>query len=222
MLIFLDTADLSSIKKAIEFYPIDGVTTNPSIIAKENKDYIKLIKDIQKIIGDERILHIQVISTKAKDMVEEANFIRETFGKNVYIKVPVTENGIKAIKILKKEGFNITATAIFTPQQALIAAKAGADFVAPYVNRLDNISGNGIRVINEIKRLFDNYNLETKILAASFKNVEQVHECGLGGAESVTVSFEILQKLLYHPLTDLSVEDFIKDWETTYNKNRIG
>ncbi|WP_296970452.1 fructose-6-phosphate aldolase [Tepidanaerobacter sp. EBM-38] len=221
MLIFLDTADINSIKKGIEYYPIAGVTTNPTIIARENKDYVELLKDIGGVIGKDKMLHIQVLGTTAENIVKEANFIKDSIGGNIYIKIPVIKEGIKAIKILKKKGFNITATAIFTPQQALVAALAGADFVAPYVNRLDNISGDGVNVIREIKKLFDIYKLNTKILAASFKNVEQVHKSSLEGAHAVTLSLEVLENLLYHPLTDSSIKTFIEDWETTYNQTEF-
>ncbi|MCF6466174.1 fructose-6-phosphate aldolase [Clostridium sp. Cult2] len=222
MLILLDTADINDIKKGNEYYPIEGVTTNPTIIAKENRNYIEVLKDIRNIIGNDKMLHVQVLGTKAEDMVKEAHFIKDTIGGNIYIKIPVIEEGIKAIKALKKEGFNITATAIFTPQQALVAAMAGANFVAPYVNRLDNISADGVNVVKEISKLLNIHGLGTKILAASFKNVEQVHKSSLEGAHSVTLSLEILEKLIYHPLTDSSVENFIKDWKTAYNQTQIG
>lgn len=222
MLILLDTADINDIKKGNEYYPIEGVTTNPTIIAKENRNYIEVLKDIRNIIGNDKMLHVQVLGTKAEDMVKEAHFIKDTIGGNIYIKIPVIEEGIKAIKALKKEGFNITATAIFTPQQALVAAMAGANFVAPYVNRLDNISADGVNVVKEISKLLNIHGLGTKILAASFKNVEQVHKSSLEGANSVTLSLEILEKLIYHPLTDSSVENFIKDWKTAYNQTQIG
>lgn len=222
MLILLDTADVDSIKKGIEYYPIAGVTTNPTIIAKENKDYLELLKGIRKVIGNDKMLHVQVLGTKAENIIKEAYFIKNNIGGNIYIKIPVIREDIKAIKILKEERFNITATAIFTPQQALAAALAGADFVAPYVNRLDNISGNGVNVIKEIKKLFDIHSLDAKILAASFKNVEQVHKSSLEGAHSVTLTLEILENLLYHPLTDSSVEAFINDWRATYNQTYIG
>lgn len=221
MLILLDTADINSIKKGIEYYPIAGVTTNPTIIAKENRDYLDLLKDIRKVIGEEKMFHIQVLATKAENIIKEAYFIKNNIGGNIYIKIPVIREGIKAIKMLKEENFKITATAIFTPQQALVAALAGANFVAPYVNRLDNISGDGVKVIREIKKLFDTYGLDSKILAASFKNVEQVHKSSLEGAHSVTLPLEVLENLLHHPLTDSSVEAFIKDWKTAYNQTYL-
>ncbi|NFG62373.1 MULTISPECIES: fructose-6-phosphate aldolase [unclassified Clostridium] len=218
MIYILDTANLQEIKRAYEFYPMEGVTTNPSIISKEKEDFIKILKNIREIIGNDSMLHAQVLSLKAEDMIEEAKYIAEQVGGNIYIKIPVTPDGIKAIKILNKAGYKITATAIFTPQQALIAAKAGAHFVAPYVNRIDNISGNGVEVVGEIIKLLEFNSLNTKVLAASFKNVQQVNEVALRGCQSVTVGSDIMDKLIEHPLTELSVKQFINDWENAYNK----
>ncbi|NFO05458.1 fructose-6-phosphate aldolase [Clostridium botulinum] len=218
MIYILDTANLQEIKRAYEFYPMEGVTTNPSIISKEKEDFIKILKNIREIIGNDSMLHAQVLSLKAEDMIEEAKYIARQVGGNIYIKIPVTPDGIKAIKILNKEGYKITATAIFTAQQALIAAKAGANFVAPYVNRIDNISGNGVEVVGEIIELLELNNLNTKVLAASFKNVQQVNEVALRGCQSVTVGIGIMDKLIEHPLTELSVKQFINDWKNAYNK----
>lgn len=219
MLYILDTANIESIKKAYDLYPMTGVTTNPTIISKEKRDFIEILKDIRNVIGKDSMLHIQVISTTAKEMVKEAEYLVKTIGGNIYIKIPVIPEGIKAIKILKKKNIKITATAIFTAQQALMAAIAGADFVAPYVNRIDNISGNGVHVVEEIVSLFETHNLHSKILAASFKNVQQVHAVSLTGAHSVTVNPEIMDKMLEHPLTDWSITQFINDWEIVYGKN---
>ncbi|HBJ1646603.1 TPA: fructose-6-phosphate aldolase [Clostridium botulinum] len=218
MIYILDTANLQEIKRAYEFYPMEGITTNPSIISKEKEDFIKILKNIREIIGNDSMLHAQVLSLKAEDMIEEAKYIARQIGGNIYIKIPVTPDGIKAIKILNKEGYKITATAIFTAQQALIAAKTGANFVAPYVNRIDNISGNGVEVVGEIIELLELNNLNTKVLAASFKNVQQVNEVALRGCQSVTVGIDIMDKLIEHPLTELSVKQFINDWKNAYNK----
>ncbi|NEZ46686.1 fructose-6-phosphate aldolase [Clostridium niameyense] len=219
MLILLDTADLESIKYANDIYPLDGVTTNPTIISKEKKDFLTILKDIRSAIGEKKMLHVQAVGTKAEDIVEEAKYLNEKIGGNLYIKIPVNEQGIKAMKMLSKDGYKITATAIFTAQQALMAAKAGAEFVAPYVNRIDNIMGNGIGVVSEIVTIFDNFHIDCKVLAASFKNTEQVHNACLVGAHSVTVNENIIKQLIYHPLTDTSVNNFINDWEKQYGKN---
>lgn len=195
------------------------MTTNPTIISKEKKDFIGILKEIRNTIGKEKMLHVQVVGSKAEDMIEEAIYLNEKIGGNLYIKIPVTEQGIKAMKELSKKGYKITATAIFTAQQALMAAKAGAEFVAPYVNRIDNLMADGIKVVSDIVKIFEIYNINSKVLAASFKNTEQIHNACLKGARSVTVNADLIKQLIYHPSTDLSVDNFIKDWEMQYGKN---
>lgn len=221
MIYMLDTANISEIKRAFDLYPVTGVTTNPTIISKENRSFLEILKDIREFIGEDTMLHVQVIGTTAEEMIEEAKYLNETIGGNLYIKVPVTQQGIKAMKALKKEGYKITATAIFTAQQALMAAVSGADFVAPYVNRIDNISGNGIEVVKDIINEIKAYDLNCKVLAASFKNVQQVHEVSKLGGQSVTVNPEIMDKMLEHPLTDWSVDQFINDWNEVYGEGKL-
>ena len=220
MLYLLDTAEIEKIEKAFELYPLDGVTTNPSIIAKENKDFISLLNQIRDIIGEDKMLHVQVLAEKAEKMIKEAKYLNNKIGGNLYIKIPVTDQGIKAIKNLGNE-IKITATAIFTPQQALMAAKAGADFAAPYVNRISNTNVSGIKVVSEIAQLLKENNLETKILAASFKNIQQIHEVTLNGAQAITAGTELIEKLLEHSGTTASIEQFIKDWEAVYGKGHL-
>lgn len=220
MLYLLDTAEVEAIEKMIDIYPISGVTTNPTIIARRGNKVIDTIKEIRACIGDERMLHVQTLGETSEDMIREANMLRDAVKGNFYAKIPVNEQGIKAIQLLKKDGFNVTATAIFTQQQALIASVAGADFVAPYVNRLDNISSSGINVVEDIVKLIKNYDLNTKVLAASFKNVEQVHQVSLAGAHSVTINPELCTNLLYHPLTQESIIDFILDGYSYYDALR--
>jgi len=221
MMYLLDTANLKDIERAFDLYPMAGVTTNPSIIAKEKKDFITILKDIRKVIGSDMMLHAQAVGTKAEDIIDEAKYINEEIGGNFYIKIPVIKEGIKAIKILSRSGIKVTATAVFTPEQALMAAVSGASFVAPYVNRLDNISGDGVRVVDEIVKLLSLNKLNCNVLAASFKNVEQVHKVNLTGAQAITVSPEILDGLINHPLTDWSVDKFIKDFEGVYGKGKL-
>ena len=221
MIYMLDTANLNAIRKAFNIYPITGVTTNPTIISKENRDFIGLLKEIREIIGEDTMLHAQVIGKSAEDMIKEAKYLNETIGGNFYVKIPVTKEGIKAIRVLSKEGINITATAIFTAQQALMAAVSGAKFVAPYVNRIDNISGNGVEVVKDIIEELKLYNLDCKVLAASFKNVQQVQELSRNGVHSVTVNPDIMDKMLEHPLTDWSVDQFINDWEKVYGEGKL-
>lgn len=216
MEIVIDSANVDTIKKLIDYYPIDGVTTNPSIIVKENRPFLPLLKEIRSVIGEERMLHVQVLSSTAAEMVKEAINNREQIGGNYYTKIPVTPEGIKAIKELKEIGIQILATTIYTPMQALVAAKAGADYVAPYVNRIENLSGNGIKVVEEIRTLFAQHNLSCKILAASFKNVHQVQEVCLAGAHAVTATGEIIEGFLNHPSTKGDVEKFKKEWDSFY------
>ena len=221
MIYILDTADLAAIKHCNEFYPLSGVTTNPSIIAKEKGDFWQILKEIRGVIGNDKMLHVQTVQTTAKKMVEEAKLIKEKIGGDIYIKIPIGEEGLKAVPMIKNLGIGVTMTAIFTPAQALMAAKAGADFVAPYVNRLDNILGDGTNVVAEIVQQFEIYGLDCKVLAASFKNAEQVHRCALCGCHSVTVSADVLKSLITHPMPDTAVEGFERDWKGVYGDKTI-
>lgn len=217
MELILDTANISDIEQLYSILPIDGVTTNPTIISKENKKFITLINDIDSIVGEDTPIHAQVIGTSFGEIVEEALFISK-IRKNIYVKIPVTVNGLKAIKELKKQGIKITATAIFTAHQGFLAAKAGADYVAPYVNRLDNISADGVNTVKDLITIIDKYKLNSKVLAASFKNSQQVIELMKAGVHSVTVPPDIAKAMMNHPLTDWSVDKFIEDWETAFGK----
>lgn len=221
MIYILDTADIEAIKHCNEFYPLAGVTTNPSIISKENTEFWKLVKEISSIIGEEKMLHVQTVQTKADKIVEEAKLLKKELGGELFVKIPIGEEGLKATMELKKLGIGVTMTAIFTPAQALIAAKAGASFVAPYVNRLDNIIGDGTEVVAQIVELLENYSLDCKVLAASFKNAEQVHKCALYGCHSVTVSADIMKTLISHPMTDAAIDGFEKDWKRVYGDKTI-
>lgn len=160
-----------------------------------------------------------MISSKAEDMLREAKTYKVKYGlgENYFAKIPVTAEGYKAMAMIKDAGIKVTATAIFTQQQALVAARAGADWVAPYVNRLDNISSHGIEVVGNIVENFDRYGLDTKVLAASFKTVDQVHRVSMMGSHAATISFEILERLRSHPMTDISVEQFEKDAKSLYD-----
>ncbi|NLW59636.1 MAG: fructose-6-phosphate aldolase [Firmicutes bacterium] len=216
MLILLDSADLEALRAIIPGHPIDGVTTNPTIISRScaaKKEIPGLLRRIRSLLGGDGMLHIQVTAASADGMVAEAETIKEQFGRDVYLKVPVTPEGIKAIMMLAQNGARVTATAVFTPQQALVAAKAGADFVAPYINRLDDLVVDGSKVVREIKQVFTQYSLKTRVLAASFRNIEQVHRVCLAGADAVTISPELYWKMLFHPLTERSVEQFARDWD---------
>ena len=171
---------------------------------------------LSEIIGEEKMLHVQITAKKAEDIVREAQLLKERIGGNFYVKIPISEEGLKATMMLRKLDIKVTMTAIFTSAQALLAAKAGASFVAPYVNRLDNIIGDGVDVVAQIVELFQTHGLDTQVLAASFKTAEQVHKCALCGCHSVTVTHDVLRNLTTHPMTDAAVAGFEKDWQRVY------
>ena len=221
MLYILDTADVDVIRHCNAFYPVAGVTTNPSIISREHTDFWALLSEIRSIIGPDKMLHVQTVQKTAEGMVAEAKLIQKKIGGNFYVKIPISEEGLKATMALKKLGIGVTVTAIFTPTQALMAATAGADFVAPYVNRLDNIISNGVDVASEIVKQLETYKLPCQVLVASFKNAEQVHKCASVGCQAVTVTSDILKLLISHPMTDMAVEGFERDWHNVYGDKSI-
>ena len=217
----IDSADTKAIRRCIEYFPVAGVTTNPTIISREKTDFKALIAEIRSIIGPDRMLHIQTTSDVAEDIVKEAEELKQIAGGDFYIKIPISPDGLKAAMELKKIGIKVTMTAIFTQQQALIAAKAGVDYVAPYINRLDNIVSDGVHVVEEIVQIVNYNNIKTKVLAASFKTVEQVHKVALAGGHAVTIAPDLYEKLVYHPLTLYAVDDFSHDWESVYGSKKI-
>lgn len=213
MKLLIDDADIAKIKHIYEFYPVDGVTTNPSILAKSGRKPYEVLKEIRDFIGDKAELHAQVISRTAEGMIEEAHAMVKVLGKNTFIKVPSVPEGFKAMRALKAEGFNITATAIYTPMQAYLAAKSGADYAAPYVNRIDNLGANGIESVKMIQDIFDNNGFKTQILAASFKNSNQVQELCAYGVGASTVAPDVIEGLVKNACVTGAVEDFIRDFE---------
>ncbi|WP_289053809.1 transaldolase family protein [Carboxylicivirga marina] len=218
MIYLADTADVEELKKLFYYFPVEGVTTNPTIIALAGKPMSIIMPELIEIVQD-KMLHVQMISNKADDMLREAIAYKAKYslGDNYYAKIPVTAEGYKAMPMIKDAGINVTATAIFTQQQALVAARAGADWVAPYVNRLDNISSHGIEVVGNIVENIERFGLKTKVLAASFKTVDQVHRVSMMGSQAATINFEILERLRSHPMTDMSVEWFEKDADGLYD-----
>ena len=218
MIYLADTANIDELKKLLYYFPIAGVTTNPTIIAAANRKLSEILPDIIEIIGD-KMLHVQMISDMAVDMVREAKAYKKKYslGDNYFAKIPVSKEGFKAMPMLKDAGINVTATAIFTQQQALVAARAGADWVAPYVNRLDNISSHGIEVVKHIVENIEHFNLNTKVLAASFKTVDQVHRVSMVGSHAATISYEIIEMLRSHPMTDMSLDWFKRDAKGLYD-----
>lgn len=218
MIYMADTAELTALKELYNFFPLEGVTTNPTILKQSGMKLSEAIDAIVKIVGD-GMMHVQVMSNNADDIVKEAKKYKSYFdlGDNFYAKIPVFPEGFKAMRILKETGIKVTATAIFTQQQALVAAKAGADFVAPYVSRLDNISSHGIEVVRDIVKNMNEYKLDTKVLAASFKTVDQIHRVSMNGSHSATISPDLLMQLIKHPMTDISIAQFEKDGEELYD-----
>lgn len=213
MKLIIDHANLEKIKKLYSYYPVDGVTTNPSILAKEKRNPYEVLKEIREFIGKDGELHVQVISKIAEDMIKEAYKIIEVLGENTYVKIPVTREGLKAIKILSKEGINITATAIYTQMQAYLAGKAGAKYAAPYVNRIDNLGANGIQVAKDIDDIYKKNNINTEVLAASFKNSQQVLELAKYGIGAATVSPSVMEGLIKLDAVECAVQAFIDDFE---------
>ncbi len=218
MIYLADTANIEELKELFKYLPIEGVTTNPSIIKNAGKPLSVIIPEIKQVIGD-KMLHLQVVSEKAEDMLAEAKFYRNHFDlkDNYYVKIPVTKEGFKAIKMVKDAGMKVTATAIFTQQQALMAANAGADYVAPYVNRLDNIVSHGIDVVSDIVKTLRLNNSNCHVLAASFKNLDQVFRVSMVGSQAMTASYDVLMSIVNHPMTDKSVEDFTADAQDYYD-----
>lgn len=218
MIYMADTADLNELRELYRFFPLEGVTTNPTILSHTGNRLSVAIEGIQGLVGS-GMVHIQMVSSEPEDMVREAKKYRSyfDFGDNFYAKIPVTANGYRAMRVLKDAGINVTATAIFTQQQALVAMKAGADFVAPYVSRLDNISSHGIEVVADIVENIKEYNLKGRVLAASFKTVDQIYRVSMAGAHSATIGPELLHQLIKHPMTDIGVVNFEKDAEGLYD-----
>ncbi|MBP3300060.1 MAG: fructose-6-phosphate aldolase [Clostridia bacterium] len=220
MKLLIDDANLEKIGKMMEYYPCDGVTTNPSILAKEGKEPYAQLKAIRSLIGNDMELHVQVVSLTAEEMVIEAEKITEILGKNTYIKVPSVPEGIKAMKMLKEKGFNITATAIYTAQQAYLAAKAGADYVAPYINRIDNLGADGVETAKTIQNILENNDLPTEILAASFKNSQQVLSLCEYGVGAATAAPDIIEGLLKNPTVTAAVDAFVADFEKAFGEGK--
>lgn len=220
MIYMADSANAQDVRGLIDRFPIEGVTTNPTIVAREKADYRRLIMDMRAAIGPDMMLHVQTMQTRAEDMVREAKVIKEAVGGNLYIKIPATAEGLKAIRALKAQGVRTTATAIFSTQQALLCARAGADFVAPYVNKLSDICVDAISVVGEIVSHFDRFGLDTQVLSASFRNVDQVNQVALMGSHAITLPVPFYDKLIAHPMTDLALQGFEADWEGVYGEKK--
>ncbi|MGQ0605355.1 MAG: fructose-6-phosphate aldolase [Candidatus Nitrosotenuis sp.] len=210
MKIFLDTANLQSIKSYNDMGLLDGITTNPSLLAKEGGDPQKAMEEITKIIkGD---VSLEVVATDYAGMIDEGHRLKK-YGANVVIKVPMTADGLKACKSFSQEGIPVNVTLVFSPNQAILAAKAGAKYVSPFIGRLDDVGQDGMSLIAEIKQIFQNYNFKTQILVASIRHPMHVVEAAKIGADVVTLPPDVLSKMLKHPLTDSGLKAFLADWD---------
>jgi len=216
MKIFLDTANLEAIKKYNDMGLLDGITTNPSLLAKEGGDPQKTMKEISTIIkGD---VSLEVVSTTYDEMIEEGRRLRE-YGNNVIVKCPMTGEGLKACKSLSAEGIPVNVTLVFSSNQAVLAAKAGAKYVSPFIGRLDDIGHTGMDLIKEIKQIFQNYDFKTQILVASVRHPQHVVDAGKIGADVVTLPPTVLEKMLKHTLTDKGLKAFLDDWKRLQTEN---
>jgi transaldolase len=210
MKFFIDTANIGEIKSAVEMGVLDGVTTNPSLAAKETRPYREILTEICKIV--EGPVSAEVISTDAPGMLKEAEQLTKIAG-NIVIKIPTTLEGLKAIKTLHGNGVMTNATLVFSPSQALLVAKAGASFVSPFIGRLDDVSTDGMKLIHQIVQIYENYGFETEVLVASVRHPMHVVEAALLGADVVTMPYAVIEKLIKHPLTDIGLERFISDFK---------
>ena len=216
MKFFIDTANPGEIKKAYEMGVIDGVTTNPTLISKENRGFESLIQEICKIIRGLPI-SLEVLSLEAEGMIGEARKLSK-MGDNIVVKIPMTAEGLKTIKVLVSEKIKTNTTLVFSPTQALLAAKAGATYVSPFIGRLDDISQTGMELIEQIVTIFSNYNFESQVIVASIRHPIHVLEAALIGADVATIPYKVIEQLVKHPLTDIGIERFLEDWKKVPNK----
>lgn len=215
MKIFIDTADINEIKEANDMGVLDGVTTNPTLMAKTGRDFKSVAKDILKEVKGP--VSLETVSLDTEGMLKEGRMLAD-LGPNVVVKIPATPAGLKAIKQLRHEGIDTNCTLCFSANQALLIAKAGSTIVSPFVGRLDDQSENGMNLIRECVQIYKNYGYETEVLVASIRNPIHVKEAALCGAHICTIPFKVIQQLMQHPLTDKGIDQFLKDWENVPDK----
>ncbi len=213
MKIFIDTAIISEIKEVNELGVIDGVTTNPSLIAKSGRKFEEVIKEITEIIDGP--VSAEVISLESEKMVEEADELVKIHD-NIVIKIPMTAEGLKAVNILSSKGIKTNVTLVFSTNQALLAAKAGATYVSPFIGRVDDTSFYGMDLIEDIMEIFETYGIQTEVIAASVRHPLHVLEAAKAGADIATIPYKVIQQMIKHPLTDIGVEKFLKDWNESH------
>ena len=217
MKFFIDTANVEDIKKANDMGVICGVTTNPSLIAKEGKNFNDVIKEITSIVDGPISGEVKATTIKAEDMIVEAREIAKIH-KNMVVKIPMTVEGLKAVKVLSKEGIKTNVTLIFSANQALLSARAGATYVSPFLGRLDDISTDGLELIRTIADIFATHDIDTEIISASVRHPIHVTECALAGADIATVPYSVIEQMTKHPLTEQGIEKFKKDYEAVFGK----
>lgn len=217
MKFFIDTANVEDIKKANDMGVICGVTTNPSLIAKEGRVFEEVIAEIASIVDGSISGEVRATTTDAESMIREGREIAKIH-KNMVVKIPMTVEGLKAVKVLSSEGIKTNVTLIFTANQALLAARAGASYVSPFLGRLDDISTKGIDLVAEIAEMFDVAGIETEIIAASVRNPIHVTECALAGADIATVPYKVIEQMTHHPLTDAGIEKFKQDYLAVFGE----
>ena len=217
MRFFIDTANVEDIKKANDMGVICGVTTNPSLIAKEGKNFNDVIKEITSIVDGPISGEVKATTVKAEDMIVEAREIAKIH-KNMVVKIPMTVEGLKAVKVLSKERIKTNVTLIFSANQALLAARAGATYVSPFLGRLDDISTDGLELIRTIADIFATHDIDTEIISASVRHPIHVTECALAGADIATVPYNVIEQMTKHPLTEQGIEKFKKDYEAVFGK----
>ena len=217
MKFFIDTANVEEIRKANDMGVICGVTTNPSLIAKEGRVFEEVIQEIAEIVDGPISGEVKATTVDAEGMIEEGRAIAKIH-KNMVVKIPMTAEGLKAVKVLSAEGIKTNVTLIFTANQALLAARAGATYVSPFLGRLDDISQPGIDLIDTITAIFDNYGIETEIIAASIRNPIHVTDCALAGADIATVPYKVIEQMTKHPLTDQGIEKFQADYKAVFGE----
>jgi transaldolase len=215
MKFFIDTANIAEIKEAASFGVLDGVTTNPSLVAKEGKDFHKLLEEICAIVDGP--ISAEVISLEYDGIMGEGRELAKIH-KNIVVKVPLVKDGLKAVKSLKAEGIRSNVTLCFSPSQALLAAKAGAYFISPFIGRLDDISQNGMDLIRQVVTIYKNYKYDTQVLVASVRHPLHVVEAAMIGADICTIPFKVIEQLIKHPLTDIGLQRFLEDWNKSQNK----
>ena len=215
MKFFVDTADVAAIAELNDLGMVDGVTTNPSLILKSGRDIVEVTREICSIVTGP--VSAEVVALKAEDMIAEGRKLAE-IAPNITVKVPLTWDGLKTCKVLSGEGRMVNVTLCFSANQALLAAKAGATFISPFVGRLDDINMDGMELIADIRQIYDNFGFDTQILAASVRTVNHVTQCALIGADVITAPPSVIKSLISHPLTDKGLEQFLKDWAATGQK----